>query len=177
MNHILLISVLAFSFSSCFNSPSNSELLEPTKKESKMDTQMARIKTIHGDIVFKFRSDKAPTTVERIKELITSDFYNGLTFHRVVPDFVIQGGDPLGNGTGGSGKNIMAEFNDLKHVPGMVAMARSQNINSADSQFYITLGTFPHLDGQYTIFGEVTEGMEVAKKIQPGDKMLTVTLE
>lgn len=137
----------------------------------------ARIKTIHGDIVFKFLNKDAPNTTERIKELISKNFYNGLTFHRVIPGFVIQGGDPKGNGTGGSGKNLKAEFNKNKHIPGTVAMARSSDPNSADSQFYISLGTHPHLDNQYTIFGYVESGLEIAQNIKRGDKMITVTLE
>ena len=138
---------------------------------------MARIKTVHGDIVFSFLSKDAPNTSNRIKELINKGFYNGLTFHRVIPGFVVQGGDPKGNGTGGSGTNIAAEFNANKHVPGTVAMARSSEPNSADSQFYISLGTHPNLDNQYTVFGFVKSGLENVKKIQKGDKMITVTLE
>lgn len=137
----------------------------------------ARIKTIHGDIVIKFLPSKAPNTVKRIKHLIKEKFYNGLTFHRVIPGFVIQGGDPKGNGTGGSGVKLKAEFNDLKHVPGTVAMARSQNINSADSQFYISTGTHSHLDKKYTIFAKVIKGMDTVKSISKGDKMILVKLE
>ena len=138
---------------------------------------LMRIKTIKGDIVIKLLDSKAPNTVKRIKALVKAKFYNGLIFHRVIPNFVIQGGDPKGNGTGGSGQNIKAEFNDTKHVLGSVAMARSQEINSADSQFYISLGTHPHLDNKYTVFGKVTSGIDVAKKILKGDKMLKVIIE
>jgi cyclophilin family peptidyl-prolyl cis-trans isomerase len=136
----------------------------------------AVIQTNNGVIKFKFYSNDAPKTVKRIIELINQGFYNGLTFHRVVPGFVIQGGDPIGNGTGGSGKKLDAEFNDRRHIEGAVAMARAADPNSADSQFYISLGTHPHLDHQYTVFGQVVEGMDVAKKIKPGDKMLKITL-
>ena len=97
----------------------------------------ATIKTVHGNIVFKFYPKHAPNTTTRIIQLIQKGFYDGLNFHRVVPNFVIQGGDPLGNGTGGSGQNLKAEFNSLQHVKGTVAMARSQDPDSADSQFYI----------------------------------------
>jgi peptidylprolyl isomerase len=138
---------------------------------------IARIKTVHGNVLFRFFPDKAPNTVKRIKELIKSKFYDGIIFHRVVPGFVAQGGDPTGTGTSGSGKNLKAEFNDLKHIPGALAMARAQSVDSADSQFYITMGTFPHLDNKYTIFGFVTKGMDVVKKISQGDKMISVTLE
>jgi cyclophilin family peptidyl-prolyl cis-trans isomerase len=141
------------------------------------DDVSAVIKTVHGNIKFKFYPLDAPNTVKRLKQLITEGFYNGLKFHRVIPGFVIQGGDPSGNGTGGSGKNLKAEFNSNKHQPGSVAMARSSNPDSADSQFYISLGSPSHLDGKYTIFGMVTSGMGVAKKIKKDDKMLQVFLE
>lgn len=145
--------------------------------QTKINKEHVRIKTVHGDIVFKLNPNVAPITTARFKELTNEKFYNGLTFHRVIAGFVIQGGDPSGNGTGGSGKKLKAEFSGLKHTKGTVAMARSQDPNSADSQFYIALGPQPHLDGKYTIFGQVTEGMEVLDKIKKGDKMLFVTLE
>ena len=135
------------------------------------------VNTSQGIIKFRFYPHDAPQTVKRITELIQKGFYNGLSFHRVVPGFVIQGGDPTGTGSGGSGQKINAELNERHHVDGTVAMARSADMNSADSQFYIALGTHPHLDKNYTIFGQVIEGLDVAKKIKPGDKMITVTLE
>lgn len=137
----------------------------------------ATLTTPKGVVKFKFYTQDAPATVKRIVELINSGYYNGLTFHRVVPGFVIQGGDPTGTGSGGSGQKLKAEFNDRKHVLGAIAMARTADPNSADSQFYITLGTHPHLDHQYTVFGQVIEGMEVVQKIQMGDKMTTITIE
>ena len=137
----------------------------------------AVIQTTRGNIRFKFYTQDAPKTVHRIAQLIQNGFYNGLVFHRVVPGFVIQGGDPTGTGSGGSGTQLDAEFNSRSHVPGAVAMARSQEINSADSQFYISLGTHPHLDGKYTVFGQLIEGQEVANQIQPGDRMTSVSLE
>lgn len=150
---------------------------KPTSDKASNSLNSARIKTAKGDIVFSFYEKDAPNTVKRIKELITKDFYNGLTFHRVIPGFVIQGGDPKGNGTGGSGKKLVAEFNSHKHIPGTVAMARSSDPNSADSQFYISLGTHPHLDNKYTVFGMVKSGLDVAEKISVGDKILSITLE
>lgn len=134
------------------------------------------INTSQGVIKFRFYSNDAPKTVRRIMELITQGFYNGLTFHRVVPGFVVQGGDPVGNGTGGSGQKLPAEFNGRRHVEGAVAMARSSDPDSADSQFYITLGNAPHLDRSYTIFGQVIDGMDIAKKLKVGDKMLNFTI-
>lgn len=133
--------------------------------------------THQGIIKFKFYPNDAPKTVHRIIELINAGFYNGLTFHRVVPGFVIQGGDPVGNGTGGSGQKLAPEFNGRRHVPGAMAMARAADPTSADSQFYISLGTHPHLDRQYTVFAQVIEGLDVAKKIQVGDKMETLVIQ
>ena len=148
-----------------------------TTNEQGLSQATAVIQTTRGKIRFKFYTKDAPNTSHREAELIQSGFYNGLIFHRVVPGFVIQGGDPTGNGTGGSGVKQKAEFNSRKHIPGAVAMARSSDPNSADSQFYITLGTHPHLDGAYTVFGQVIEGQEVANQIQPGDRMTSFTLE
>ncbi|CAM6054744.1 unnamed protein product [Sphagnum tenellum] len=133
--------------------------------------------TTAGTLKFKFYPNDAHQTVERVIELISKGFYNGLTFHRVVPGFVVQGGDPLGNGTGGSGQKLKAEFNNRRHVEGTLAMARAADPNSADSQFYISLATLPHLDHNYTVFGQVVEGMEVARTLKVGDKMLSFKIE
>ncbi|MCC7441202.1 MAG: peptidylprolyl isomerase [Bdellovibrionales bacterium] len=138
---------------------------------------VAQIRTARGNVRFKFYTKDAPKTVERIVQLINEGFYNGLTFHRVVPNFVIQGGDPQGNGTGGSGTRLKAEFNKRQHRAGAVAMARSADPDSADSQFYVTLSPQPHLDQQYTVFGQVIEGMDVVEKIRPGDAMSAVVIE
>ncbi len=133
------------------------------------------IETEYGTIEIELFPKDAPNTVARIQELAKAGFYNGLTFHRVVPGFVVQGGDPQGNGTGGSGQKLKAEFNARKHVEGTLAMARAQDKDSADSQFYISLGAHPHLDGSYTVFGQVTKGIEAVRQIKVGDKMKTVT--
>lgn len=115
--------------------------------------------------------DKAPITVENFEKLVKEGFYNGLCFHRVISGFMIQGGDPLGNGTGGSKNKIKGEFrsngvqNDIKHVRGVISMARSANPDSASSQFFIMHKDAPHLDGQYAAFGKVTEGIEVVDEI------------
>ena len=129
-----------------------------------------------GEIRIEFFAEDAPKTVENFVILAKKGFYNGLNFHRVVPDFVVQGGCPKGNGTGGPGYTIKAEFNKHKHVRGTVAMARSQHPDSAGSQFYICYGTTPHLDGQYTVFGKVVSGMELVDRIKQGDKMTSVTI-
>ena len=122
-----------------------------------------------GNVLIKLRSDLAPNHVKRISQLVKEGFYDGLNFHRVIPDFMAQGGDPLGNGTGGSGQNINAEFSSEKHVRGTVSMARAQDPNSADSQFFICFTDASWLDGQYTIWGQVVEGMEHVDKIKKGE--------
>jgi peptidylprolyl isomerase/peptidyl-prolyl cis-trans isomerase B (cyclophilin B) len=129
-----------------------------------------------GEIRLEFFPEDAPKTVENFVTLAKKGFYNGLNFHRVVPDFVVQGGCPKGNGTGGPGYNVKAEFNKQKHVRGTLAMARSQDPDSAGSQFYICYGNTPHLDGQYTVFGKVVSGMELVDRIKQGDKMTSVTI-
>lgn len=117
----------------------------------------------------------APITVENFEKLVKEGFYNGLIFHRVIAGFMIQGGDPDGNGTGGPGYSIKGEFasngvkNDLKHTRGVISMARSMNPNSAGSQFFIMHKDAPHLDGQYAAFGKVVEGIEVVDEIASVD--------
>lgn len=122
-----------------------------------------------GTVVIKLRPDLAPNHVARISELIRAGFYDGLKFHRVIDGFMAQTGDPLGNGTGGSGQNIAAEFSDFPHIRGTVSMARAQDPNSADSQFFIVFDEARFLDGQYTVWGEVEEGMEHVDAIKRGD--------
>ncbi|MDX8395884.1 MAG: peptidylprolyl isomerase [Mariprofundaceae bacterium] len=130
----------------------------------------------NGVISIELYSDVAPNTVASFKTLAAAGFYDGLTFHRVIPDFMAQGGDPDGNGTGGPGYQVKAEFNAKKHVRGTLAMARSSSPDSAGSQFYICYGDTPHLDGQYTIFGQVTEGMELIDEVTNGTVMLKVAV-
>jgi peptidylprolyl isomerase/peptidyl-prolyl cis-trans isomerase B (cyclophilin B) len=137
----------------------------------------ARIETEKGPIVFTFYADQAPIHSAAFIKLARAGFYDGLTFHRVEPGFVIQGGCPDGNGTGGPGYRLQAEFSDLPHVKGTVAMARSSDPNSAGSQFYITLGDARFLDGQYTVFGQVVEGQEVVDGVRKGDVMTKVSIE
>jgi len=129
-----------------------------------------------GEIRLDFFPKDAPKTVENFVTLAKKGFYDGLAFHRVEPGFVVQGGDPKGDGTGGPGYMIKAEFNKQPHVRGTVAMARSQLVDSAGSQFYICFAPQPFLDGKYTVFGLVTSGMEVVDKIRKGDKMKTVKI-
>ncbi len=122
-----------------------------------------------GRIVIELRPDLAPNHVARIKELARQGFYDGTPFHRVIRGFMAQGGDPTGTGMGGSGQKLKAEFSKEKHVRGAVSMARAADPNSADSQFFIVLEAAPHLDGQYTLWGVVTQGMDVVDKIKKGD--------
>ena len=124
-----------------------------------------------GVMTGELYEDIAPITVENFEKLAKSGFYDGLTFHRVIPGFMIQGGDPDGTGAGGPGYSIKGEFsangvkNDLKHTTGVLSMARTMDPNSAGSQFFIMVADAPHLDGQYAAFGKITEGMEVAQEI------------
>lgn len=126
----------------------------------------------NGDIMKgELYPDVAPITVANFEKLAADGFYDGLTFHRVIPGFMIQGGCPIGNGTGGPGHNIKGEFaangvkNDLKHDRGVLSMARAMDPDSAGSQFFIMVEKAPHLDGQYAAFGKITEGMEAADRI------------
>lgn len=130
-----------------------------------------------GTVKWRFFTNEAPNTVKRITQLIAEGFYTGIIYHRVVPGFVVQAGDPTGTGAGGSGTKLKAEFSSIKHVPGIVSMARTADPNSADSQFYIMLGTHPHLDGQYTVFAKVVEGFENVESIKQGDKIKSITIE
>ena len=149
----------------------------------------------NGDVIrAELYPEIAPNTVNNFVSLINKKFYDGIIFHRVIPGFMIQGGDPQGTGTGGPGYSINGEFsqngfqNELKHTPGVLSMARTQDPNSAGSQFFIMHADAPYLDGQYAAFGKVIEGFEAVDKIartqtQPGDrpvqeqKMQTVTVD
>lgn len=147
--------------------------IDPQTRLSKIG---ARLLTSRGEIYFKFYPEDAPQSVRRIATLIQEGFYNGLTFHRIVPGFVIQTGDPTNTGRGGSGQPLAAEFNAIKHVEGTVGLARGASADSADSQFYIALSAQPQLDGQYTVIGQVVDGFEVMKKIELGDTIQAAEL-
>lgn len=129
-----------------------------------------------GRIVIEFYPQDAPKTVDNFIKLAKKGYYNGLKFHRVEKGLLIQGGDPNGDGTGGPGYTIKAEFNSQKHVEGTVAMARKNEPDTAGSQFYICLKPLSQLDGKYTVFGHVVEGIDVAKAVQVGDVMKSVTI-
>ena len=126
------------------------------------------LKLKDGEVVIEMYPDVAPNHVARIKELVRDGFYNGLKFHRVIDGFMAQTGCPLGNGTGGSGKKLKAEFNRIPHTRGVVSMARAMDPDSADSQFFICFDDAPHLNGQYTVWGKVVSGMEFVDNIKKG---------
>lgn len=121
-----------------------------------------------GRVTIEMFPEKAPNHVARIKELVKEGFYDGIVFHRVIDGFMAQTGDPTGTGMGGSGQNLDAEFNDLPHKRGTVSMARAQHPDSADSQFFICFKDCNWLDGQYTIWGQVVDGMEFVDNIKKG---------
>jgi cyclophilin family peptidyl-prolyl cis-trans isomerase len=143
---------------------------------SGLSTTYATIKTVHGDITFRFYTKAAPRTASRIIELIQSKFYDGLIFHRAIPNFIIQTGDPTGTGTDRGTNKLRPEFNEIQHIKGTIAMARGIEKDSADTQFYISLTTLPHLDGKNTVFGQVVEGLDVLPKLSKGDRILSITL-
>ena len=149
-------------------------------------TYAARVKTERGDIVVELYADRAPLTVENFVNLARSGFYDGTTFHRVIPGFMAQGGDPTGTGTGGPGYQFRDEIDpSLRHSgPGILSMANA-GPGTNGSQFFITFGPTPHLDGKHTVFGRVTEGLEVLRSIrerdpqrdrQPGDRIDTIEI-
>lgn len=130
---------------------------------------IAHLELSSGTVTIELRPDIAPKHVARIKQLIGEGFYDGLPFHRVIPGFMAQTGCPQGTGFGGSGTKIQAEFNDAPFTRGTVGMARAMDPNSGDSQFFITFGDTPHLNGEYTVWGQVTEGMELIDGIAVGE--------
>ena len=138
------------------------------------------METTQGSVVIEMRPDLAPNHVARIKELVRESFYDGIVFHRVIEGFMAQTGCPHGTGTGGSGTNLKAEFNAEPHERGTCSMARAMDPNSADSQFFICFARSPWLDREYTVWGQVTEGMDNVDKIKRGepvadpDKILSV---
>jgi len=130
-----------------------------------------------GRVVIEMLPDVAPRHVRRIKQLVRRKFYDGLKFHRVIRGFMAQTGDPRGDGTGGSGRNILAEFSALRHLRGTVSMARASDPDSADSQFFIMFAPAPFLDGKYTVWGRVTSGMEHVDRIRKGPRRSNGTVE
>jgi peptidyl-prolyl cis-trans isomerase B (cyclophilin B) len=173
MSRLIKMLALAMIVSFCASTARAAEKTSPEKKGAKKASEeVAVIETSMGTMKVRFFPDKAPGHVENFKKLAKSGFYNGTAFHRVIPEFMIQGGDPNSKGDdrsvmgqGGPGYTIKAEFNDVHHTRGIVSMARSSDPDSAGSQFFICVADSEFLDGQYTAFGEVFEGMNVADKI------------
>jgi peptidylprolyl isomerase len=162
-----LVLVLIVAAVAIFLTPGRDTDLPPTKDTDLENMLYMDLK--FGRVVIEMRPDLAPKHVARIKELVKQGFYNGVPFHRVIAGFMAQTGDPTGTGMGGSGQNLPAEFNKEPHVRGTVSMARAQSPNSADSQFFICFDDATFLDGQYTVWGKVVEGMEFVDMIKKGD--------
>jgi peptidyl-prolyl cis-trans isomerase B (cyclophilin B) len=136
----------------------------------------AVIKTAKGDLTLELYPQDAPVTVNNFVSLARKGFYNGLTFHRVIPGFMAQGGDPTGTGSGGPGYTIPDEISQRKHVTGALSMAKTAQPNTGGSQFFICYAPQPHLDGIHTVFGQLTQGMDVLKQLVNGDKMTEVII-
>ena len=157
-------------------------MAQPIKKASASKSKFITVETSKGKVVIETLPKIAPNHVKRIKQLVKSKFYDGLVFHRVIEGFMAQTGDPDGNGTGGSGKNLKAEFSDYEYKYGTVGMARSMSPDSGDSQFFICFNGCSHLTGQYTVWGQVVSGMETIEKLAIGeppsspDKMISVKI-
>ena len=157
-------------------------MVQPIKKASASKSKFITIETSKGKVIIETLPKIAPNHVKRIKQLVQSEFYDGLIFHRVIEGFMAQTGDPDGNGTGGSGKNLKAEFSDYEYKYGTVGMARSMSPDSGDSQFFICFNGCSHLTGQYTVWGQVVSGMETIEKLAIGeppsspDKMISVKI-
>jgi peptidyl-prolyl cis-trans isomerase B (cyclophilin B) len=161
VNSILVLGMVLLSLAGAFAAESET-------------TKYVRMETTKGTIYIELYMDSAPISAGNFIKLVNKGFYDGLTFHRVEPGFVVQGGDPLGNGTGGPGYTIQDEDSGKKHLYGSLGMAKTSEPNSAGSQFYICLDKLPQLDGKYDVFGRVIKGMEVVEKIVVGDKMTKV---
>lgn len=172
---VLIFSIAPFVRAGIASAQETSGTNEVTIDENALP--QAKITTKYGDIVVELLEDEAPNTVANFVSLIEKGFYNGLKFHRVVPDFVIQGGDPTGTGAGGPGYRIKceAETNKTKHSRGVLSMAHAGK-DTGGSQFFITHRATPHLDGKHTVFGRVISGVEIVDKVQQGDLMDKVVM-
>ncbi len=184
---VMMISVSLMALAACGGGQAEPSEPETPEKEG-IGIHHAEIEIAdYGTVTVELDGDTAPITVQNFMDLANSGFYDGLTFHRIIDGFMIQGGDPNGNGTGGSDKNIVGEFasngyeNNIAHVKGVISMARSQDPDSASSQFFIMVADAPHLDGEYAAFGHVTSGQEIVDKVaadaQPLDSNGTMAPE
>ena len=186
---VILMSVSLMMLAGCGGGSAEPEPEEPeTPQVTGIGIHHAEIDIAdYGTVSVELDGDSAPVTVQNFMDLANSGFYDGLTFHRIIDGFMIQGGDPNGDGTGGSGNNIVGEFsangyeNNIEHVKGVISMARAQDPDSASSQFFIMVEDAPHLDGQYAAFGHVTSGQDIVDKIasdaQPLDGNGTIAPE
>lgn len=171
-----LIGVIKMPFEQAKNTSGASNLKSPIPIVIDLNKKYtATIKTANGDIVLELYPKDAPVTVNNFVSLARKGFYNGLTFHRVIPGFMAQGGDPKGDGTGGPGYTFQDEFSQRKHVTGALSMANS-GPNTNGSQFFICYAPQPHLDGKHTVFGQCIEGMDVLNKLVNGDRMIEVII-
>lgn len=175
LKHVALVLILVILVLGFIKWKNTREFDDTMAKQT--NNRYAIIETAKGNIVIQLAEDKAPITTANFIKLAQSGFYDGLTFHRVIHGFMIQGGDPKGDGTGGPGYTIPDEFNpSLKHDAGVISMAKTALPNTGGSQFFITEEPQPHLDGAHSVFGRVLEGMDVVKSISQGDKMLKVRI-
>ena len=186
---VILMSVSLMMLAGCGGGSAEPEPEEPeTPQVTGIGIHHAEIDIAdYGTVCVELDGDTAPVTVQNFMDLANSGFYDGLTFHRIIDGFMIQGGDPNGNGTGGSDETIVGEFaangyeNNIEHVKGVISMARAQDPDSASSQFFIMVADAPHLDGQYAAFGHVTSGQDIVDKIaadaQPLDSNGTIAPE
>ena len=144
-------------------------IVEQVASANEANSDKILLNTSKGEIIINLMPEIAPVHVARIVELVKSGFYDGIIFHRIIPGFMAQTGDPKGNGTGGSGTNLKAEFSDYNYINGTVGMARTMDPNSADSQFFICFDGCGHLTGQYTVWGQVETGMKVVEALNVGE--------
>ena len=144
-------------------------IVEQVASANEVNGDKILLNTSKGEVIINLMPEIAPVHVARIVELVNTGFYDGIIFHRIIPGFMAQTGDPKGDGTGGSGTNLKAEFSDYKYINGTVGMARTMDPNSADSQFFICFDGCGHLTGQYTVWGQVETGMEVVEALNVGE--------
>ena len=164
---VTLLAAGIFTMSGLVGSDMQSATAQSAKQERALENTLY-LDLKDGRVTIKMRPDLAPNHVARIKELVREGFYDGIVFHRVIDGFMAQTGDPTGTGSGGSGQNLEAEFSLAHHKRGILSMARAQHPDSADSQFFIVFDDASFLDNQYTVWGEVTEGMDLVDNIKKG---------
>jgi len=173
---LIVVSLIAVSAAGCSSSAAPKKIDSPVPMVIDMSKKYtATIKTSKGDIVCELYAADAPVTVNNFVTLSRKGFYNGLTFHRVIPGFMAQGGDPNGNGSGGPGYTFQDEFSQRTHQTGSLSMA-NRGANTNGSQFFICFAPQPHLNGKHTVFGQCTQGMDVVKQLVNGDKMIEVVI-